>query len=407
MEMTVSKKLLIKEVLFWTCFFVYTVFSFYLFYSQAATSDSRFHSDMQWYIKGVLGTNERDPYPYRLFFWVVGALNVVFPIKLSAAFGTVLFNSATVFILKHYIEKYFTGQQEGNSNDRRSDALYMYGTAAAVFSSLTASMIIIPFNVFYKFEGQYYIGQGSGNLWHNATYLATRPFATVAFFLFIEILKEINGRVNIKKYIIFAASMFLSVFAKPTFAIVMIPTAAVMLAATLVTARFRNFRNVFFASLTFVPALLDGLRQYMPVFGSDRQSGIGFGFGDVWKQYTNSIPVSIILCFAFTIYIFICNLKNKDHRILMLFSFSFLIVALFEGVFLYEKGIRMPDGNFLQGYLHAMFFLFIVSLIIWLTKNPGKKKSILYNIFAALLFLMHTVSGIWYFIHLIQGNSFY
>ena len=396
-----SIRIMTKEIFFWICFIVYTTLTFYLFSKQASRPDGRYLSDMPSYIEGVLGTNERDPYPYRLFFWVVKGLNAFLPIGLAAAFGTLLFNTLTVFILRYYIEKYFIIE----TNDK--GILKTYLPIIVTFSCLIASMVIIPIKSIYMFPGQYYIGQGSGNVWHNATYIATRPFATAAFFIFIEIIETINEKINIKKLILFSLSMFLTVFSKPTFAIVMIPTAAIVLIYLLIKEKFRNFKNIFYVALTFIPAGLDALRQYFPVFNSSGESGIGFGFGLVWREYTKSIPFSIILCFLFPIYIFFCNVKNKEYKGLMFFSLVFAFTSLFEGVFLYEKGPRMSDGNFLQGYLHAMFYLFIVSVIVWLTKRERKKRQLVYDIIALFFFTLHTVSGVWYFIHILTGNSFY
>ena len=403
-----SIMLLTKEFSFWLCFLIYSSCSFYLFYNQA-TADSGYLSDMPAYIDGVLGTNQRDPYPYRLFFWVTGVLNRFLPIGLAAAFATLLFNSLTVLILRHFTERYFC-------NSEHNQAVFETGFRAKLgvfmpiivtFAGLMASMVIIPINRIYRFSGQYYIGQGSGNVWHNATYLATRPFATLAFFLFIEIMKEISTGPKPKKLILFSASMFLTVFAKPTFALVMIPTIGIVLLISLIKERFRNFKQVFFIALTLIPAALDGLRQYFPVFAGSNEAGIGFGFGDVWSGYTNSILLSVILCFLFSIYIIAFNLKGVKHDNPIGISLVFTAVALFEGIFLFEKGLRMPDGNFLQGYLHAMFFLFIISLIVWLSEKRTRQHQTVYDITALVFFLMHIVSGIWYFAHLLAGNSFY
>ncbi len=411
MENRIKKHQIGAEALFWLCFLIYTALTFYLFYQQTANyEDGRFLSDMPSYMNGVLGINERDPYPYRLFFWVVGALNTVFPIRLSAAFGTVLFNSLTVLILLHYLSKNlapFSGTYLIKTKRDKEIDLYPYLPVLLVFACLMASMIILPIDALYKFPGQYYTGQGSGNLWHNATYLATRPFATLAFFQFSELLETYEEKVDPKKLLFFAGSMFLTVFAKPTFAVVMMPASALILIYRLFSKKFKNFKNTVFFALAFLPAALDMLRQYLPVFGKDEESGIGFGFGDVWKQYTYSILFSIVLCFAFAIYIRSCNWKPSEHKTLFNFSSIFLLVSLFEGVFLYEKGLRMPDGNFLQGYLHAMFYLFIVSAIVWLGRNKEPKRKLAYDIGAAIFFFAHVASGIFYFIRLVLGNKFY
>ena len=411
MESRTAKNLIGREILFWFFFFLYSVLSFYLFYRQASTGeDGRFLSDMPSYIGGVLGTNARDPYPYRLFFWLISALNNIFPINLSAALGTVFLNSLNVFILRYFIDKYITKLEITvsikASVDKRID-LTPYVSVLFLFSCLLSSMIIIPVDALYKFPGQYYIGQGSGNMWHNATYLATRPFSTLSFFLFAELLEEYEKKIDIKKLVFFALSLFLSVFTKPTFAFVMLPSAAVVLLARLILNKFKHFKNSFFLCLSFIPATADMLRQYLPVFGSSKESGIGFGPGIVWKQYTNSIFMSILLCFAFSVYILIFSLRERNRSKLLSFSWIFLFISLAEGVLLNEKGPRMPDGNFLQGYIHAMFYLFIVSGIFWLAGNSSVKRKGLYNLGAFVFFCAHSASGIWYFVRLLSGYSFY
>lgn len=410
MKKRFGKRASAGDLVFWICFTIYTLLSFYLFYQQSAGySDGSFLSDMPHYINGVLGLNERDPYPYRLFFWIVGALNFVFPIRLSATLGTVLLNTLTVFILRHYIKKYLYPYRDRFTLKRNGNSLSYYEllTAILTFACLLSSMIILPFDFLYKFPGKVYIGMGSGNLWHNATYLATRPFATLSFFLFTDLLDNYENKLDLKKTLIFATSLFLTVFAKPTFAVVMLPAAAITLLYRLFIAKFKNFKNTVYFALSFLPALFDMLRQYLPVFGASEESGIGFGFGIVWKNYTKSIFLSLLLCFAFAIYIRLCNLRDSEHKTLLNFSWVFLFVSLFEGIFLYEKGSRMVDGNFMQGYLHAMFYLFVVSAVVWLGRRstPGRRK--IYDIAALFFFSAHVLSGCYYFIRLLLGYSFY
>ena len=400
MEKSFRKKRVFSSpaICFLLFFITYTAATFYLFYLQsAALPGENYLSDMPFYIMGAFGENLRDPYPYKLFFWCIRLFSCIFSKEISAAVATTLFNSLNVFVLYHFAKKLI-------KKDLQSD----FKNTFLIFSWLIASMVIVPYFNIYKFPGQYYIGQGTGNMWHNATYLATRPFSTASFFLFIEILDDLDhsGIVHIKKFGLFSISLFLSVFTKPTFAIVFFPAVLIILVVKFLKGSINSFPNLFKILLCFIPAGLDMIRQFFPVFVRGEGSGIGFGFADVWSLYSDNILLSIILCFAFPIFIYLSNLRNLIKNNPLFISLILTLVTLAEGIFIYEKGPRMPDGNFLQGYQHAMFYSFICTSIFFVNEK-SHRMSKAYNITGAIIFSAHVVSGFYYFIRILSGMKFY
>ncbi|NMA06517.1 MAG: hypothetical protein GX928_02210 [Ruminococcaceae bacterium] len=400
MEKSFQKKRVFSNpgICFLLFFITYTISTFYLFYRQSvALPGENYLSDMPFYIMGAFGENLRDPYPYKLFFWCIRLFSYIFSKEISAAVATTLFNSLNVFVLYHFAKKLI-------QKDLQSDLKNTF----MIFSWLIASMVIIPYFNIYKFPGQFYIGQGTGNMWHNATYLATRPFSTASFFLFIEILDDFDHKrvVHNKKLVLFSISLFLSVFAKPTFAIVFFPAVLAIIVVKFVKGSINSFSNLLKVLICFLPAGLDMIRQFFPVFVRGEGSGIGFGFADVWRLYSDNIFLSITLCFAFPMFIYLLNFRSLIKNNLLLTSLILTLISLAEGIFIYEKGPRMPDGNFLQGYQHAMFYSFICTSIFFVNKK-SHRMSKTYSIMGAIIFFAHVVSGCYYFIRILSGMKFY
>ena len=82
--------------------------------------------------------------------------------------------------------------------------------------------------------------------------------------------------------------------------------------------------------------------------------------------------------------------------------------------FLRETGTRSGDGNFLWGYSIALFVLLTASALKLLkdirTRGFFKDKNTIFDsyvIVSIVLFSWHVISGIWYFILLLGGNTYF
>jgi peptidoglycan/LPS O-acetylase OafA/YrhL len=143
------------------------------------------------------------------------------------------------------------------------------------------------------------------------------------------------------------------------------------------------------------------------------ESGVGFGFGEVWKLYCDSIPVAIVVATAFPILVLLCNTREWKRDAVFRFSWQLYLMSLIMMYLLYEKGFRKPDFNFSWGYMHGLFFLFLGSLWLLIRQTScGIKAPIRYRkhfllVFQWLAYAGHLVSGILYFWPILRGGMYY
>ena len=85
------------------------------------------------------------------------------------------------------------------------------------------------------------------------------------------------------------------------------------------------------------------------------------------------------------------------------------VVALLIYILLKETGARAAHANFAWSYSFALMTSFIGSLSILINRQINKeknKKEISYIIVSYTLLGLHVLSGIIYFIRLLQGNNY-
>ena len=99
------------------------------------------------------------------------------------------------------------------------------------------------------------------------------------------------------------------------------------------------------------------------------------------------------------------------------------LVGFAEALCLVETGSRSRDGNFLWGYLFAIFWLYVVSLIKWLSlrnvdinlltpesDRPRRARLFLVRaayILAGLTLLYQLFCGVLFFVRLLGGETYF
>lgn len=408
MDCTVKKKKIFdfSVLWFWVSLAAYSAVTCFLFYKQCVyESGGPYLSDMPAYLQEALGNNTTYTFPYRLFFLTIKCFYRLVPIAWAGALATTLFNSLNFAVLYYVFREYYHNKIQ-TLNYRKCALL-------STLSSSFVSMMILPIDKLYIAPGQYFIGQGSGNIWHNATYLATRPFATVAFFVFCYILSFYETKTDWKMYAVFAVSLFLSTFTKPSFTFAFLLAAAVVLLARLMRNKWKTFTQTLKVSLCVIPSILDLLRQYAlsSFSGSEAGNGsIAFGFQgliSLTNAYSKNWVFSLLMLLGFPLAVlWVYRDKLKTDTILS-FGWMLFLSAKAESMLLYETGFRMMDGNFNWGNQHAVYYLMTVSLIILITNIKKESHNKIGITVCQILYLWHLISGCWYFVHILLGGKFY
>lgn len=406
-----------KKLLLWDWGFfgvllaAYTAITFYLFYHQAIGNEQWFHSDIKAYMLEMQGLESGYEFPYPLFFRFGAFFQLFFAPEPAITVALTILNSAGVVILKLYLNR-ILGRACDGCEDRA--AYWKRAALLAGISMLTLALFFV--SMLFSVTGQSlpglprrYKGVFSPNPYHNATYLATRPFAILCFFQFAELLETYEKNFSWKKGMWFALSLFLTTITKPSFTFVLVGTAGLIMLYRLAGSRFRAWGPAISLGLCFVPTFCALLYQFLGVFGprEGEETGVGFGWLEAWGPNCDNIPLAILVALAFPVLVLLIHAKELKTDTLYRFSVQLLLVSLVMVMVLYEKGFRKPDMNFSWGYMHGMFFAFVGAAIVLARATLGKTKKWFVLAPEWLLFFCHLGCGLLYFKNSLAGFLYY
>lgn len=392
-------------------------------------------SDMAAYILEMQGLESGYSFPYPVFFKLAALIHLFASPELSVALATMLLNGLAMVVTKlalNYLA--LPGLEEGlraraarrrDGGKARSQGA---GEGAAVWRFLPRVMIsllavsLFFLSMLYPPRGIYlpgirfrYVGVFSANPFHNATYMAARPFAILAFLWYVKLLPVYEKGGAVRDYVLFSLFLLAATMTKPSFTLALVSAAGLLMVYRLLRAGFRNFRPTVGLGLCFVPTFLDLLYQYKGVFVATEEGqerGLGFGFGEVWADYCDNIPLGICLAIGFPLVVLALNWRECRKDGLMRFSWLLYLVSFAEAFLLYEKGFRKVDFNFSWGYMYGIFFCHFGSLLLLLRTTARELGQPLRRRRVGLLiqwaaYLCHVLCGIFYFRDMLLGGTYY
>lgn len=408
--MNTGKKALYTNLLFFLLpLSAYLAVTLLLFHRQTIGYGGLYSSDIGPYIAEMLGEDAGFDFPYPILF-LTGRFFLPFTTPEHAmALAVTLLNGMTPLILKYYFDRLL------HVRDADSARRGIFSTLL-VFSLLFVSMLypLTYLGHYHDFQEGFlyrYLGAFTPNPYHNATYLAARPFSIPAFFLFADILAfyEKENKWFHPKYLCFSLFLLLSTLAKPSFTLVLVSTAGVIMLWRLAASGFRKVKAFFQAGIWFLPTFLVLLYQFGNVFhpGGGTDSGVGFGFLTAWSTVTDNIPIAVLRGMAFPIAVLLFSLLQKQIPSLLKFSWQFFFTALLTLALLYEKGYRLPHVNFAWGYMYGLLFTCVVSLAI-LAENTLRHRQPVWQLgIQWAVYGLHLACGMDYFRILLRGGLFH
>ena len=378
-----------------------------LFYRQAAAETELYHSDMAAYILEMQGLDSGYSFPYPVFFKLAALFHLFVSPPMAVALATMLLNSLAILITKLGFNRLALPKGEGGLVSR------------VVLSVLSVSLFFI--SMLFLPEGIYlpgiqfrYLGVFTANPFHNATYMAARPFAILSFLWFVRLLpvyeEGIRGdRKKLSDYFFFSLFLLLATMTKPSFTIVLVGTAGFIMLYRLLRSKFKTLVPTVLLGLCFLPTFADLLYQYKGVFVPEAgaEGGIGFCFGEVWRYYCTNLPLAVCLAVCFPLLVLVINFKELKENVLYRFSWQIYLMSFAMAFFLYEKGFRKPDFNFSWGYMYGIFFCHMGALLVLLKSMAEQKKKPLLIVMQWLVYLCHLLCGLLYFLDLSRGGMYY
>ena len=396
------------DIVFALCLIGYTALMYRLFYLQAlhCGARDRYISDIKAYLQTMLGLESTYDFPYPVYF-TLGKFFLLFTnVAVAGALAATLLNSLGVVILYCYMRKTLREYAKGTDFQKYAGLLAVFLS----FGMFFVSMLYLPDNLYLPGLGHKYLGTFTPNPYHNITYMATRPFATLAFFQFARILDYYEEKTDVKEFFLFGVSLLLTTMTKPSYTLVLVSAAGLLMLYRLFRCKWRNFKRAFYLGLAFVPTFIDLLYQFGGVFGRNshagEEGGIGFGLASVWKLYTGNIPFSIALALGFPLLVLILHMGEVKKNTLYRFSWAQLVVSAGEFLLLYEKGRRFADANFSWGYMHGLFFVFVTSLFVLAEDTIKKREKYPLLCLQWLAYGAHLLCGTVYFLYIWKGNAF-
>ena len=411
----------IGKILFAVLVLIASAVTFALFYRQSVESmlgSGLYHSDMKAYILEMQGQDSGYSFPYPILFKPAALIHLVTAsmnngAELAMALATLLLNSGAMVCLKVMLDKHVGAELQRNLPGKEWLADVLTGTVAV--SLFFVSMVYPPTGIYLPGIKYKYLGVFTANPFHNATYMAARPFAILAFFKYGELLpiyEQKNAwKEHSRDYILFALYLLLATMAKASFTIVMVGAAGILMVWRMLRNKFRNFLPTIWLGVCFIPTFIDLLYQFRGVFvpQEGQEGGIGFTFGHVWLQYCNNIPLAIGLAVGFPLLVLLLNYKELRRDSIYRFSWQVYVMSFLMAFFLYEKGFREMDFNFSWGYMYGIFFAFVGALLVLLRAtvkaDTGKKKTVI--ALQWLAYLWHLVCGLYYSWGFLQGAMYY
>lgn len=253
-------------------------------------------------------------------------------------------------------------------------------------------LIVGPLNIPW-YDPIIFSGQGSPNVWHNVTLWAVKPFALLTI-LFVFKAIEDKSRFS---YGLAALFLILSIFAKPSFVIMFLPSLFIYM-LIYKSYRDKDFLNFYiFISLVSISILS---YQYVHTFGSSGDSHIVFDFLGVWSLSSLNIPISIVLALAFPMFFALSQSHILNDKYILI-SWIQTFIALVYYSCLAQSGKYYADGNFGWSYVLAMSLLYLFSIVKFFQIYPNMIKIKRYLLL--LLLILQVIIGLYFFIKVAEG----
>lgn len=396
----------ISKIVIHLCIIIYGLSMIFLFYKQTGWSGGAvYESDLPVHIRMIV----EDGWYYSLTAFVYQGLYLIpFTLPDGAPFGNLAIAVFLAFcgVLSVYLTAFLL-KDMGRDGDEVEGP-----TAWHLLGGLVLNLVM-PCYVRGIADGRY-IGMESASIWHNSTYIVMKAVGLLCVLYYGKLAGKYRQGLSGKEWLCFTLLLSVCTAVKPSFLLVFAPVMAAFLLVDL--WRKTPFRKVFiFGSVVFLP-LLVVLFQNVILFGADTGNGWEIRPGYALSLHSGYPILSAVLSVLFPL--IILSVFGKELWRDRWFSGAWLMAVVgFLEVFLFtETGSRAGDGNFMWGYSFAILMIFAVTFVRWfekgkriLQKEKGKGRNLQMGIFgvSGLALCWHLYCGIYFYIHLLQGVSYW
>lgn len=373
--------------------------SAFLFYMQSIRYHGGYVSDTYLYVE-----MSKEKHGVRLITWIFNFLYNIkgntIGIAIYMAFvivGIVLINRV---LIKQYVE------QDGII--LQDDALAKIGSLILLW---TGSMYIpVIHEALYK-------GSWCTFAWHSPTQQLMILCALISLYLFLKIYENYMEHISPAKWLGLMIASIISVWAKPSFMLVFIPTLIVVFIIELVKhAKEDNlgkrFLRLVIFGLSMVPSGLLILFLNSSIYGEGSENSVEMGLKHLLSSGYN-IGIAALCGLLFPIIVFIVNIK-KFKEMKFQIALGMLIMGILEWAIFFEEGTRGEHGNFGWGRQFGCYYFFLCAIAVAIENfrdkeflGGDKKKRTIYFTVIIIALAMHVLTQLYHFYIMGRGHSYY
>lgn len=250
--------------------------------------------------------------------------------------------------------------------------------------------ICIAQNLIFSLSATMALGYLPVNTWHNSTTIFLMPFAFWLFYKsYLFYLSDQTHSFPANRLLEILLLTVFSVFIKPSYFFVF--SVAFPLYYLLRFGIKRNFFLTGLVSLLATSALILVFR-YVYV-NTDSGVKIVIDPFNVWKHWTNNIPMAFMTSVLFPLLFLILYFKETLKDNLLSYAWLHMVVAVLIYVLLSETGEREIHGNFGWQTIICNFILFFCTWVLFLRLMIHKNKIETKDKVIIASFLLHVIFG--------------
>ena len=257
-----------------------------------------------------------------------------------------------------------------------------------------ALLVVTPVTLFTMSSHNLYFGYIGINVDHNPTMVILKPLALVLFVFAVGILKH-RVRLNPATLIFSVALVFLSLIAKPNFVMALLPALLLMAGYLLLRRDWQGLKTL--TILLIVPMVMLLVVQYQFMFNTIDAGTDGVVIAPLvsvehFEPSDTMIFVKFFLSIAFPLAVVLLYAKDALKSLPLNLGWLAFFAGAGQMYLLTETGDRAGNGNFWWGAQIALFILFVISALFWLThlKDRPRWRALL----CLGIFALHIYGGV-------------
>lgn len=395
-----DKRIKWHDVLFACAGLLLLAASTFLFYMQSIRYNGGYVSDTYLYVE-----MSKEHHGVRLITWIFNYLYNLCggTVGIAIYMGLVIVG---IFLMNYALIRLYHGQDDIVPDNKR-----LYAELAALLMFYTGSMYI-PY-----IHENVYKASWCTFAWHSPTQQLMILFALISLYLFIKIYQNYMERISPAMWIGLMVSTLISVWAKPSFMLVFIPTLIVVFIIELIThsgdgKTGKRFGRLIIFGLSMVPSGILILMLNSSIYGEGSKNSVEMGLSHLLNSGYN-VGIAAICGLLFPIIVFAVNYRKfKDIRFQI--ALGMLLMGILEWAIFFEEGTRGEHGNFGWGRQFGCYYFFLCAMVVaienlcdkeFLKNRKGAK--IVYFAALVLTLLLHVLTQLFHFYVMGKGHSYY